>query len=62
MVTERQVPEGKSKLTRLYWAMGAYAVLALLAWTTLDGWMRYGVWILLGGLAAKTLIAHKAGW
>jgi len=48
--------------TRLYWAMGAYAVLALLALFTLDGVFRYGVWILLGGLAAKTLIAHKAGW
>lgn len=48
--------------TRLYWAMGAYAVLALLALFTLDGLLRYGVWILLGGLAAKTLIAYKAGW
>jgi hypothetical protein len=42
--------------------MGAYAVLALLAFFTLDGAFRYGVWILLGGLAAKTLIAYKAGW
>jgi len=42
--------------------MAAYAVLALLALLTLDGLFRYGVWILLGGLAAKTLIAHKAGW
>ena len=48
--------------TRLYCAMGAYAVLALLAFFTLDGLLRYGVWILLGGLAAKTLIAYKAGW
>jgi len=48
--------------TRLYWAMGAYAVLALLALFTLDGLLRYGVCILLGGLAAKTLIAYKAGW
>ena len=42
--------------------MGAYAALALLALFTLDGVFRYGVWILLGGLAAKTLIAYKAGW
>jgi hypothetical protein len=48
--------------TRLYWAMGTYAVLALLAWLTLDGLFRLAVWILMGGLAAKTLIAHKAGW
>ena len=43
-------------------AMGAYAVLALLAALTLDGMMRYAVWILLGGLAVKTYIAQKAGW
>ncbi len=49
-------------LSRLYWAMGAYALLALLAFVTLDGVFRYGVWILLGGLAVKTLIAYKAGW
>jgi len=42
--------------------MGAYAVIGLLAFFTLDGVFRYGVWILLGGLAAKTYIAHKAGW
>ncbi len=49
-------------LTRLYWAMGAYAVLAALVFFTLDGVFRYGVWILLGGLAVKTFIAYKAGW
>ncbi len=48
--------------TRLYWAIGAYAVLALLALFTLDGLLRIAVWIFLGGLAAKTLIAYKAGW
>ena len=47
---------------RFLWAMGAYAVLALLAGLTLDGLMRYAVWILLGWLAAKTYIAKKAGW
>jgi hypothetical protein len=47
---------------RFLWAMGTYAVLALLAALTLDGAMRYAVWILLGGLAFKTYIAKKAGW
>ena len=48
--------------TRLYWAMGAYAAIALMALFTLDGLLRIAVWIFLGGLAAKTLIAYKAGW
>jgi hypothetical protein len=48
--------------TRFLLAMGAYAVLALLAALTLDGLMRNAVWILLGGLAVKTYIAQKAGW
>ena len=48
--------------TRFLWAMGTFAVLALLAALTLDGLMRYAVWILLGGLAVKTYIAKKAGW
>jgi len=47
---------------RFLWAMGTYGVLALLAALTLDGLMRYAVWILMGGLAAKTYIAKKAGW
>jgi hypothetical protein len=42
--------------------MSAYAVLAALAAVTLDGALRYGVWILMAGLAAKTWIAYKAGW
>jgi hypothetical protein len=29
---------------------------------TLDGLFRIAVWILLGGLALKTFIAHRAGW
>jgi hypothetical protein len=45
--------------TRFLWAMGTYAVLALLAAFTLDGKMRIAVWIFLGGLALKTLIAFK---
>jgi hypothetical protein len=48
--------------TRFLWAIGTYAVLALLAALTLDGLMRDAVWILLAGLAVKTYIAKKAGW
>ena len=48
--------------TRLLWAMGSYAFIALMAALTLDGKMRLGVWILLGALALKTVIAYKAGW
>ena len=48
--------------SRLMWAMASYAVLALLAAFTLDGAMRTAVWILVGGLAVKTVIAYKAGW
>ncbi len=47
-------------LKRLYWAMAAYAVLAVMAGLTLDGKFRLAVWIFLGGLALKTLIAYKA--
>jgi len=42
--------------------MGAYALFALLAYLTLDGVFLYGVLILMAGLAAKTVIAYKAGW
>ncbi len=48
--------------TRLSWAMGSYLALALLAAFTLDGTLRYAIWILMAGLALKTYIAHKAGW
>ena len=47
-------------MQRLAAAMAAYAVLALLATFTLDGKLRLAVWIFLGGLALKTLIAYKA--
>jgi hypothetical protein len=46
---------------KLLAAMGAYAVLAVLAGFTLDGGLlRNAVWILLAGLAAKTYIAYRA--
>ena len=45
---------------RFFWAMGAYALLALMAGFTLDGKILIGVWIFLAGLALKTCIAYKA--
>ena len=45
---------------RLWVAMSAYAVLGLLATFTLDGKLRLAIWVLMGGLALKTLIAHLA--
>jgi len=45
---------------RFWIAMSAYAVLAALAAFTLDGKPRTAVWILMGGLALKTVIAYKA--
>ncbi|HLI83406.1 MAG TPA: hypothetical protein VKV17_05780 [Bryobacteraceae bacterium] len=47
---------------RLISAMAVHAVIAVLAGLTLDGILRAAVWILMAGLAAKTWIAHKAGW
>jgi hypothetical protein len=48
--------------TRLVAAMASYAVIALLATLTLDGKLRYFIWILMGALALKTYIAYKAHW
>jgi hypothetical protein len=45
---------------RFYYAMGTYAVLAVLAGLTLDGKMRLAVWIFVGGLALRTIIHMKA--
>ncbi len=56
------VPELVQMNNRLLSAMAAYAVIATLAAFTLDGALRYAVWILMAGLAFKTWIAHKAGW
>ncbi|MFB3829139.1 MAG: hypothetical protein ACE15B_20400 [Bryobacteraceae bacterium] len=47
---------------KLILALAAYAALALMAAFTLDGAFRIAVWILMAGLALKTLIAYKAGW
>ena len=44
-------------------AMGAYAVLAILAAFTLDGGLlRNAVWVVMGALALKTYVAYRAGW
>jgi hypothetical protein len=40
--------------------MAAYALLALLGAFTLTGKIRIALWIFLGGLAVKTLIAVAA--
>jgi hypothetical protein len=37
-------------------AMCSYGILALLAGFTLDGRIRLAVWILLGGIAMKTVL------
>ena len=58
-------PPWQNELTmtsRFIWALGVYAVLALMAAFTLDGNLRVAVWILLAGLTVKTCIAYKAGW
>jgi len=47
---------------RLSFALACYAVLAVAAAFTLDGLFRTAVWIFLGGLALKTVIAYKAGF
>ena len=46
---------------RLTWALGAYAVLLLLAVFTLQGPFRLAVCIFLAGLVVKTWIASQRG-
>jgi len=41
-------------------ALAAYAVLGLAAGLTLDGMIRWAVWIFLAGLAVKTWAAWRA--
>ena len=41
-------------------AMATYAAMAVLATFTLTGKLRIAVWILMGGLALKTVIAYFA--
>lgn len=45
---------------RLLVALAAYALLAIAALFTIDDRnMRYAVWVLMGGLALKTLVAAQ---
>jgi hypothetical protein len=44
---------------RFLWAMAAYGALALFVTFALDGKFRLVLWIFLGGLALKTVIAYK---
>ena len=46
---------------RLWSALGAYALLALLAYLTLEGPFRFVIWIFCGGLAVMTLARAKYG-
>ena len=40
-------------------AMASYAILAIIAGFWIDGTLRTAVWILLGGLSLKTLVATR---
>jgi len=44
---------------KLIVGLAAYALIAISAAFTLDEKMRYAVWVLMGGLALKTLVASK---
>jgi len=44
---------------RLKWALAAYSAIALAAWFTLDGALRWMVLIVLAAFAAKSYIAVK---
>lgn len=46
-----------------FWiAMAAYALIAAVAAFWIEGTLRTAIWILLAGLALKTIVARKAGW
>ncbi len=47
------------KSSKLIFALGGYLLFALLAYFTLDGDMRLAVWVLMGGLSLKTLVASE---
>ena len=44
---------------RLKWALAGYSLIAIAAWLTLDGALRYVVLIVLAAFAAKSYIAVK---
>ncbi|MDQ6675755.1 MAG: hypothetical protein M3Z09_00495 [Acidobacteriota bacterium] len=43
-------------------AMITYAAIALIAAFWIDGTLRIAVWVLMGGLALKTVVARAAKW
>jgi len=49
-------------IRRFVAAMAVYGAIALSATFTLDGKFRIAVWLLMGALALKTLIAYFAHW
>jgi hypothetical protein len=53
--------EARLRNTRLWWALAAYAILALLAYLTLDGAFRVMIWLFCGGLAIMTLARARYG-
>jgi hypothetical protein len=61
-VADGAIVEHLPMYRRFLAAMSTYAVLAVLATFTLDGKLRIVIWIVMGALALKTLIAYKAGW
>ncbi len=60
---EEQPPAGmppQASSARFLAALAAYVVLAALAGWTLDGLLRWAVWVFLGGLAVKTWAVWRA--
>ena len=56
-----RLKNARLKNKRLFPALGAYAILALLAYFTLDGPFRALVWLFCGGLTVMTLARAKYG-
>ena len=44
---------------KILWAMIGYAAICLLAWLTLDGNLRWLVWILMAAFALKSWAAAR---
>ena len=51
---------GSGTRAKLTLALASYALIAMLAWATLDGKLRWAIWILMAGLALKTWIASTS--
>ncbi|HET8550398.1 MAG TPA: hypothetical protein VFL57_20450 [Bryobacteraceae bacterium] len=57
MNEKRASSDARGTQRKLTLALAAYAVIAFVAGTTLDGKLRIAIWILLAALAVKTWIA-----